>query len=67
MAGFAGNCPDLDITVDEFGHFEFEQRANELWMAARYDDLWPLAFASHFKDVALDAVSPLEAFIGNAL
>ena len=42
VAGLAGDAADLDETVGDLRHLELEERANQLRVAAREDDLRPL-------------------------
>ena len=63
----AGDRPDLDITVDQLGHFELEQRPDELRVAAGNDDLGALALAADLEDVRLYPVAALQALVRDAL
>ena len=67
MPRFASDDPDLHITVHEFRNLEVEKRADEFGMATRDHDLGSLAFTANLEDVRLDAVTPFEAFVGDAL
>ena len=67
VPGLAGDRPDLDITVDQFGHFELEQRPDEFRVAARNDDLRALALATDLENVRLHPVAALQALVRDAL
>ena len=55
------------LAVDELRHLEFEERADELRMAARHNDLRPLTLAAHLQDISLDPVPPLQPLVGDPL
>jgi hypothetical protein len=57
----AGDAADLDEAVRDLGHLELEERANQLGIAPREDDLRPLRPGTDLGDHGLDARALLVA------
>ena len=63
MSWFAGASFDLDIAVDKFWNFEFEQPLHKAWVGSRHNNLWAFCSATHLNDVGLAATAVVIAFV----